>query len=152
MSDNGDSEENTVSPVGRYKIEIVIKRDGINEHIIRRLNELPYTAKYLEKDYEVKVEALFEVERGLLRTVADSVFLVKKHYMIVFREGENNPLMRSDSEISPRVLKVARTSTAVKGMIKEWFSGKGFGLNKWVFIIITAGIGTIIYAKMSGMI
>ena len=147
MSDNTG-----IATFGRYKIEIVIRRDGEDEHMFRRLNELPYEVKYLETKYMVKTDALFKVERSKTRVLIDLLFRVKDHYMIVFREGENTPLMRYDSEISPRVLKVARTSTAVKGMIKEWFSGKGFGLNKWVFILITAGIGTIIYAKMTGMI
>jgi hypothetical protein len=72
--------------------------------------------------------------------------------MIIFREGETQPLIRFDSAISPRVLKVARTSSAVKGMIKEWFSGGKFPMNKWLFIIIVASIGTFVYAKMTGMI
>lgn len=147
-----DDEEIQVSPFGKYKIEAVILTDGIDEHIFRRVNKLPYKIKYDNKQYEITTDALFEIETTTLKKIINLAFFIRREYMILFREGDTEPLIRFDSEISPVVLKVARTSTAVKGMIKEWFSGGRFPVNKWVFIIIVASIGTFVYAKLSGMI
>ena len=147
-----ETEEVKITPFGKYKIEVVIMKDGIDEHIFRRVNKLPYTIKFDEKKYEITADALFEIETGVLKRIKNLAFLIRGEYMILFREGETDPLIRFDSEISPVVLKVARTSTAVKGMIKEWFSGGRFAFNKWVFIFIVAAIGTFVYAKLSGMI
>ena len=146
------SEDVKVSVFGKYKIEAVIMRDGIDEHIFRRVNEFPYEIKFNGQKYKITTEALFKIETGFLKMLKNLAFLIRGEYMIIFREGDTQPLIRFDSEISPRVLKVARTSKAVKGMIKEWFSGGKFPINKWVFIIIVASIGTYVYAKLSGMI
>ena len=146
------SEDVKVSAFGKYKIEAVIMKDGIDEHIFRRVNKFPYSIKHNGTKYEITTDALFKIETGILKTLKNLAFLIIGEYMIIFREGDTNPLIRFDSEISPKVLKVARTSTAVKGMIKEWFSGGRFPINKWVFIIIVASIGTFVYAKLSGMI
>ena len=146
------SEDVKVSAFGKYKIEAVIMKDGIDEHIFRRVNQFPYSIKHNGTKYEITTNALFKIETGILKTLKNLAFLIIGEYMIIFREGDTNPLIRFDSEISPKVLKVARTSTAVKGMIKEWFSGGRFPINKWVFIIIVASIGTYVYAKLSGMI
>ena len=143
-------DEIQVSPFGKYKIEAVIMRDGIDEHIFRRVNKLPYKIKYDNKQYEITTDALFEIETGTFKKIVNLAFFIRREYMILFREGDTDPLIRFDSEISPVVLKVARTSTAVKGMIKEWFSGGKFPINRWVFIIIVAAIGTYVYAKLSG--
>ena len=148
LSDN----EEKVAAFGRYKIEAVIMKDGIDEHIFRRVGSLPYTVKHNETKYEITIEALFKVQLSFLKQILNMFFLIVGEYMIIFREGNTEPLIRFDSEISPSVLKVARTSTAVKGMIKEWFSGGKFPVNKWVFILVVAAVGTIIYAKMNGMI
>lgn len=141
-----------INAFGRYKIEVVIMKDGINEHIFRRLSEFPHTIKHKDKEYEIKTDALFKIQISILKRIRNLLFLIFGEYMIIFREGETTPIIRFDSEISPQVLKVARTSTAVKGMIKEWFTGGKFPINKWAFILITAFVGTIVYAKMSGMI
>ena len=146
------SEDVKVSAFGKYKIEAVIMKDGIDEHIFRRVNTFPYSVKHDGVKYEITTDALFKIETGILKKIKNLAFLIIGEYMIIFREGDTNPLIRFDSEISPKVLKVARTSTAVKGMIKEWFSGGRFPINKWVFIIIVASIGTYVYAKLSGMI
>jgi hypothetical protein len=146
------SEDVKVSAFGKYKIEAVIMKDGIDEHIFRRVDEFPYTVKHNGTEYEITTDALFQIETGILKRVKNLAFLIIGEYMIIFREGDTNPLIRFDSEISPKVLKVARTSTAVKGMIKEWFSGGRFPMNKWIFVIIVASIGTFVYAKLSGMI
>ena len=148
------SEDNEiqVSPFGKYKIEAVIMTDGIDEHVFRRISDLPYKIKFNEKEYEITTDALFEIETGTFKKIRNLAFLIRREYMILFREDDPEPLIRFDSEISPVVLKVARTSTAVKGMIKEWFSGGRFPVNKWVFIVIVAAIGTYVYAKLSGMI
>lgn len=127
-------------------------KEGIDEHIFRRVNSLPYKIKHNDKQYEITTQALFKVQLSVLKRILNMVFLIVGEYMIIFREGNTKPLIRFDSEISPSVLKVARTSTAVKGMIKEWFSGGKFPVNKWVFILVVALVGTIIYAKMNGMI
>jgi len=146
------SEDVKVSAFGKYKIEAVIMKDGIDEHIFRRVAKFPYSIKHKGIKYEITTDALFKIETGILKRLKNLAFLIIGEYMIIFREGDTNPLIRFDSEISPKVLKVARTSTAVKGMIKEWFSGGRFPINKWVFIIIVASIGTFVYAKLSGMI
>lgn len=137
---------------GRYKIEAVIMKDGIDEHVFRRVSKLPYTIKHNGTKYEITTQALFKVQLSCLKQILNMFFLIVGEYMVIFREGSTEPLIRFDSEISPSVLKVARTSTAVKGMIKEWFSGGKFPVNKWVFILVVATVGTIIYAKMNGMI
>lgn len=137
---------------GRYKVETVIMKDGIDEHIFRRVNAFPYIVKHDGESYKITTDALFEIEINRLKMIKNLAFLIRREYMIIFREGDSQPLIRFDSEISPRVLKVARTSTAVKGMIREWFSGGRFPVNKWLFILIVASIGTFIYAKLSGMI
>lgn len=146
-----DKEEG-VTVFGKYKIEAVIMKEGIDEHIFRRVSSLPYTIKHDDKQYEITTEALFKVQLSLTKQILNMLFLIVGEYMIIFREGSTEPLIRFDSEISPSVLRVARTSTAVKGMIKEWFSGGKFPVNKWVFILVVAVVGTIIYAKMNGMI
>ncbi len=148
MSDN----EAGASAFGRYKIEVVIMKDGIDDHIFRRVSKLPYTIKHNDTKYEITTQALFKVQLSFLKRILNIFFLIVGEYEIIFREGNTEPLIRFDSEISPSVLKVARTSTAVKGMIKEWFSGGRFPVNKWVFILVVALVGTIIYAKMNGMI
>ncbi len=147
-----NEEAKNSTPFGRYKVEAVIMKEGIDEHIFRRISEFPYKIKFEEKYYEVKTDALFSIEVSRLTFIRNLLFLIIGDYMIIFREGETEPLIRVTSEISPRVLKVARTSTAVQGMIKEWFSGGKFPINKWVFIFIVAAIGTFVYAKLSGMI
>lgn len=148
MSDQNEG----AKPFGKYKIEVVIKQEGINEHLFRRVSELPYTVKYNGKKYEITTDALFKTDLSLRKKILNVFFMIVGEYTIIFREGEKDPLLRFDSEISPRVLKVARTSTAVTGMIREWFSGSKFPINKWAFILITAIVGTIIYAKMNGYI
>jgi hypothetical protein len=144
--------EKGVTPFGKYKIEVVIMKEGIDEHLFRRVSELPYTVKHGDKKYEITTDALFKIDLSIRKKIQNVFFMIVGEYMIIFREGEKDPLLRFDSEISPRVLKVARTSTAVTGMIREWFSGSKFPINKWAFILITAGVGTIIYAKMNGYI
>ena len=141
-----------VTPFGKYKIEAVILKEGIDEHIFRRVSELPYTVKHDDKKYEITTDALFKTDLPLKKKILNVFFMIVGEYTIIFREGETDPLLRFDSEISPRVLKVARTSKAVTGMIREWFSGSKFPVNKWAFILITATVGTIIYAKMNGYI
>ena len=141
-----------VTAFGKYKIEAVIMKDGIDEHIFRRVSELPYKIKHNGTQYEITTQALFKIQLSMTKQILNIFFLIVGEYMIIFREGSTEPLIRFDSEISPSVLKVARTSTAVKGMIKEWFSGGKFPVNKWVFILVVAVVGTIIYAKMNGMI
>ena len=148
LSDNKDG----VTAFGRNKIEVVIMKDGIDEHMFRRISKLPYTIKHDGTKYEITTQGLFKVQLSFLRQILNMFFLIGGEYMIIFREGKTEPIIRFDSEISPSVLKVARTSTAVKGMIKEWFSGGKFPVNKWVFILVVALVGTIIYAKMNGMI
>lgn len=148
MSDNKEG----VTAFGKYKIEVIIMKEGIDEHIFRRVSSLPYTIKHDDTKYEITTQALFKVQLSFLKQILNIFFLIVGEYMIIFREGNTKPLIRFDSEISPSVLKVARTSTAVKGMIKEWFSGGKFPVNKWVFILVVALVGTIIYAKMNGMI
>jgi hypothetical protein len=152
LSKDKKEDKPKASTFGKYKVEAVIMTDGINPHIFRRTNEFPLTIKYDNKKYKITANALFKTETSLLKRIKNLVFLIVGEYTILFREGETDPLIRFDSEISPVVLKVARTSTAAKRMIKEWFSGKRFPINKWVFIIIVASIGTFVYAKMSGMI
>jgi hypothetical protein len=147
-----ETENKQTSAFGKYKVECVIMKDGIDEHLFRRVNKFPYTVKHGDKKYEITTDALFEIETTTLKKIQNLAFLIRREYMIIFREGETQPLIRFDSAISPRVLKVARTSSAVKGMIKEWFSGGKFPMNKWLFIIIVASIGTFVYAKMTGMI
>lgn len=146
-----DKEEG-VTVFGKYKIEAIILKDGIDEHIFRRVSSLPYTIKHNNTQYEITTEALFKVDLSILKQILNLFFLIVGEYEVLFREGDTQPLIRFDSEISPSVLRVARTSTAVKGMIKEWFSGGKFPVNKWVFILVVAAVGTIIYAKMNGMI
>ena len=141
-----------VTAFGKYKIEVVIMKDGIDDHIFRRVSKLPYKLKHNETQYEITTQALFKIQLSVTKQILNMLFLIVGEYMIIFREGSTEPLIRFDSEISPSVLKVARTSTAVKGMIKEWFSGGKFPVNKWVFILVVALVGTIIYAKMNGMI
>ena len=148
LSDKKDG----VTAFGRYKIEVIIMKEGIDEHVFRRVSKLPYTIKHNGTKYEITTQALFKVQLSFLKKLLNVFFLIVGEYMIIFREGNIQPLIRFDSEISPSVLKVARTSTAVKGMIKEWFSGGRFPVNKWVFILVVALVGTIIYAKMNGMI
>ena len=148
LSDN----EAGAKAFGRYKIEVVIMKDGIDEHLFRRVRKLPYTIKHEDTKYEITTQALFKVQLSFLKQILNMFFLSVGEYMIIFREGNTQPLIRFDSEISPLVLKVARTSKAVKGMIKEWFSGGRFPVNKWVFILVVAIVGTIIYAKMNGRI
>jgi hypothetical protein len=147
-----DTNNENATAFGKYKVECVILKDGIDEHIFRRVNKFPYKIKHASKIYEITTEALFEIEVSKYIFFRNLLFLIRREYMIIFRENESKPLIRFESEISPRVLKVARTSTAVKGMIKEWFSGTKLPINKWLFIIIVASIGTIIYAKMTGRI
>ena len=144
------SEKTAVKAFGKYKVEIVILQNGENEHSFRRIDEFPYQIKVNDKSYEITSDALFEIETSTLKKIKNIVFLIRREYMIIFRESETEPLIRFDSEVSPRVLKVARTSTAVKGMIKEWFSGGRLPINKWAFILIVALVGTAIYAKMNG--
>lgn len=146
------TEKIETSAFGKYKIEAVIMQDGIDEHIFRRVSEFPYKLKFNKVQYDITTDALFEIETSILKKLRNLAFLIRREYMIIFRENDPDPLIRFDSEISPRVLKVARTSKAVKGMIKEWFSGGRLPINKWVFIVIVASIGTFVYAKMSGMI
>ena len=148
MSDLKDG----VTPFGKYKIEAVILKEGIDEHIFRRINKLPYTIKHEDHKYEITTDALFKIDLSLRKKILNVFFMIIGEYMIIFREGSPDPLIRFDSQVSPRVLKVARTSTAVTGMIREWFSGSKFPLNKWAFVLITALVGTIIYAKMNGYI
>lgn len=148
MSDKNEG----VKPFGKYKIEVVIMKEGIDEHIFRRVSKLPYSIKHGETKYEITTEALFKIDLSLRKKILNVFFMIVGEYMIIFREGEKDPFLRFGSEISPRVLKVARTSTAVTGMIREWFSGSKFSINKWAFILITATVGTIIYAKMNGYI
>jgi hypothetical protein len=143
-------EENGVTPFGKYKIEVVILREGIDEHLYRRVSELPYKIKFNKKQYEITTEALFKIDLPRRKKILNVFFMIVGEYMIIFREGETAPIIRFDSKVAPRVLKVARTSTAVTGMIREWFSGSKFPLNKWAFILITALVGTIIYGKMNG--
>jgi hypothetical protein len=144
------SNDEKINLFGKYKIETVIKKEGINEHMFRRVDKLPHTVKHETKSYEIKANGLFKLDIGKLKTIKNLLFLIRGEYMIIFREGETDPLLRFDSEVSPQVLKVARNSTAVKGMIKEWFAGKKFPINKWAFILIVATIGTIIYGKLYG--
>lgn len=146
------NETEGVTAFGRYKIEIIIMTDGIDEHMFRRLSKFPYKIKYKGIQYEITTQALFKVQLSILKRILNMFFLIVGEYEVLFREGNTQPLIRFDREISPSVLKVARTSTAVKGMIKEWFSGGRFPVNKWVFILVVAVVGTIIYAKMNGMI
>ena len=141
-----------VTPFGKYKIEAIILREGIDEHIFRRVSQLPYTIKFNDQKYEITTDALFKIDLPLRKKILNVFFMIVGEYEIIFREGSPEPLIRFDSKISPRVLKVARTSTAVTGMIREWFSGSKFSLNKWAFVLITALVGTIIYAKMNGYI
>ena len=148
LSDNTEK----VTAFGKYKIEVVIMKDGIDDHIFRRVSKLPYKLKHNNIQYEITTQSLFKVELSILKQILNMLFLIVGEYEVIFREGNTEPLIRFDSEISPSVLKVARTSTAVKGMIKEWFSGGKFPVNKWVFILVVAAVGTIIYAKMNGMI
>ena len=127
-------------------------KDGIDEQIFRIVRSLTYKLKHNGTQYEITAQALFKVQLSFLKQVLNMLFLIVGEYMIIFREGNTQPLVRFDSEISPSVLRVARTSQAVKGMIREWFSGGKFPVNKWVFILVVAAVGTIIYAKMNGMI
>jgi hypothetical protein len=147
-----DTANENASAFGKYKIECIILKEGIDEHVFRRVNKFPFSIKHDKKKYEITAESLFEIEVSKYVFFRNLLFGIRREYEVIFREGEPQPIIRMDSAISPRVLKVARTSTAVKNMVKEWFAGKKFPINKWAFIIIVATIGTIIYAKMSGMI
>lgn len=142
----------SVSAFGKYRIEVIIIAEGINVHLIRRIDEFPYKIKFKDKWYEITTDALFKDSPSLIRKIINRIMLIAGEYTILFREDETKPIIRFDSKVSPRVLKVARTSTAVRGMIREWFTGGKFPINKWVFIFIVAAIGTVVYAKMSGMI
>jgi hypothetical protein len=146
------SEKENLDPWGRYKIEIVIIKDGINDHIFRRLKGFPYTLRNNSKDYKITIDGLFKKDLTILQFIRNLTVQIFSEHMIFFWEGETKPIKRFETKVSPRVLKVARHSNAVTGMIKEWFSGKGFPINKWVFILVVASIGTIIYAKYTGMI
>ncbi|MHA2054545.1 MAG: hypothetical protein ACW99F_13195 [Candidatus Hodarchaeales archaeon] len=151
MSQDG-SEKKKDSPFGKYKIEIIIIKNGINDHIFRRLNDFPYTVKNDKKSYEIKKDGLFKTKLPIRKIIMNLLSMIVGEYKIIFWEGEKEPIMRYDPNVSPRVLKVARNSTAATQMIKEWFEGRKFPINKWAFILIVATIGTIIYAKLSGMI
>ena len=138
--------------LGKYRVEAVILREGMNAHLTRRVSTFPYTIEYENKKYEVKDTALFEKKLSVWKKVKNILRLVIAEYIIIFWENEKEPILRYHSEVDPEVILTARDSKAVSRMIKEWFAGKGFPVNKWVFIFLVALVGTIIYAKITGRI
>ena len=46
--------------LGKYRVEAVILREGMNPHLTRRVSTFPYTLEYEENKYEVTDSALFE--------------------------------------------------------------------------------------------
>jgi len=136
--------------LGKYKVEAIILREGLNPHLTRRVSSFPYTLNYEDNNYEVKDTALFGRKLKPWKRIKNIARFIFADYVILFWEGETDPIMRFDSKVDPEVILTARDSKAVTKMIKEWFSGRGFPLNKWVFIFLVALVGTIIYAKMSG--
>ncbi len=138
--------------LGKYRVEAVILREGMNPHLTRRVSTFPYTLEFEDKKYEVKDTALFEKKLSIWQKVKNILRLVIAEYTIIFWEDETEPIMRYHSVVDPEVILTARDSKAVSRMIKEWFAGKGFPINKWVFIFLVALVGTIIYAKLTGRI
>lgn len=138
--------------LGKYRIEAIILIEGMNAHLTRRVSTFPYTIDFENHKYEVKDTALFEKQLSILKKVRNVLRLVVAEYIIIFWEGESDPIMRYYSKVDPEVILTARDSKAVTRMIKEWFSGRKFPFNKWVFIFLVALVGTIIYAKISGRI
>lgn len=142
--------------LGFYKIELVIIKDGINEHITRRVNSFPIKIKdpYDEKnrEYNVKTKGLFNDDIGLFKKLFNYMKLIKRQYKTYFWEGQSDPIMRFESDIDPEIIKIAESSRAITNMIKEWFAGRGLPFNKWIFILAVATVGTIIYAKFTGRI
>ena len=138
--------------LGKYRVEAVILQEGMNPHLTRRVSSFPYTIDFEDNKYEVKDTALFEKQLSIWKKVKNVLRLVIAEYIIIFWHGETDPIMRYYSEVDPEVILTARDSKAVTRMIKEWFSGQKFPINKWVFIFLVALVGTIIYAKLSGRI
>lgn len=136
--------------LGKYKIEAVILREGLNPHLFRRVSSLPYTLTYKGTKYEIKETALFERSLSIWKRTKNLLRLILVEYIVIFWEDETEAIIRFDSKVDPEVILTARDSKAVTRMIKEWFSDRKFPLNKWVFIFLVALVGTIIYAKMSG--
>jgi len=138
--------------LGKYRVEAVILREGMNPHLTRRVSTFPYTIEFEKNKYEVIDSALFEKRLSIWQRVKNILRLVIAEYIIIFWEGNTEPILRYNSDVDPEVILTARDSKAVSRMIKEWFAGRGFPLNKYAFIIIVALVGTIIYAKLSGRI
>ena len=136
--------------LGKYRVEAIILREGLNPHLTRRVSKFPYTLTYDGTSYEVKDTALFGRKLKFTKKITNIVKLIVADYVILFWEGESDPIMRFHSKVDPEVILTARDSKAVTRMIKEWFSDRRFPLNKWVFIFLVALVGTLIYAKMSG--
>ena len=138
--------------LGKYRVEAVILQEGMNPHLTRRVSSFPYTIDFEDNKYEVKDTALFEKQLSIWKKVKNVLRLVIAEYIIIFWYGETDPIMRYYSVVDPEVILTARDSKAVTRMIKEWFSGRKFPINKWAFIFLLALVGTIIYAKLTGRI
>lgn len=109
-------------PRPQYEIEVIIKTPGANIHKKVRKNELNFNFNYDDQEYEVRENSLYQKRSGFLEKFLMHFIGIRAQWLILFWEGEEEPISNRTPSVSPRVLARVRTSQALAGALKEMFS------------------------------
>ena len=137
-----------------YKILVKILREGPNLHKTVRTKKLPHTQKFDGDDteYEITADGLWKIKKSILFHLFNKMLFYRGHYLILFKEGNGEPVTHVDSKVTPKILKKVKGSTILGKAFAELFKGTFGGMKRIGFILFMIVSITVVYAYMRGWI
>ena len=105
------------------------------------VEKLPHEETIDKQTYIINMKDLNRYKYNPVITVIDKL-LRRKSYIVIFRDGETEPLKAKGVEVTPGIIDAVDRSRAIKRMFSELFEGGG---NLKTIFLIIAGIAVAVF-------
>ena len=134
-----------------YEFELIFMKPGINEHTKIRGSSLDFETEMNEKKYEIKADRLYRVKPGIMGKLIRWIKGITGSFIVVFQEGQSEPIVTPSVKISARILKEVHESRALGSALKSEFKVP-WDMKKIMLVIGFVVIAAVVYVLVTGEI
>ena len=137
-----------------YKFKMIFRTPGLDTHFTVYGDNLDFSHKIAEKEYEIKAERLYRLKPNRLKPkILTKIWFkiqgVKESFIIVYLHGKTEPLAPVNVAVSARILKEVSESRALDKALRSEFSVP-WDLKKILMVVGFLVIAVVVWVLISG--